>query len=116
MTIEDHDFIMSQIKGFARGIGVLLEISSLRELLKLEFSVDEDLSDREIESIIYTARIENYINQRILTQEELEKMLGLSPERVDNLITTTEKASEEELELLKKLVEEEQYWINPYED
>ncbi|MFO8069445.1 MAG: hypothetical protein R6U02_05615 [Alkalibacterium sp.] len=116
MTIEDHDFIMSQIKGFARGIGVLLEVSSLRELLKLEFSVEEDLSDREIESIIYTARVEDYINKRILTQDELEKMLGLPPERVDDLMTTTEKASEEELELLKKLIEDEHHWIEPYED
>jgi len=112
MPYEDQDFIMRQIKGYAKGIGVLLDISSLKELLKLEFSVDEDLSDREIESIIYTARIENYINTRMLSQVELEKLLGLPPERVERLMITTEDASEQDLEMLKKLIEDEQDWLN----
>ncbi|WP_146924038.1 hypothetical protein [Alkalibacterium kapii] len=94
---------MRQIKNFAKGIGVLLDLSSLKELLQLEFSIDESLSDRKIESIMYTARVENYINRRILSEEELEKMLGLSPQQVSKLVTTTEKASEEELEELKKI-------------
>lgn len=113
MPIEDQDFIMRQLKGYAKGIGVLLDIKSLKELLKLEFSVDDDVSDREIESIIYTARIENYINTRLLSQMELEKLLDLPPERVEHLMTTTEDASEQDLEMLKKLIENEQDWLNP---
>lgn len=113
MSYEDQDFIMRQIKGYAKGIGVLLDISSLKELLKLEFSIDETLSDREIESIIYTARVENYINRRLLSEEELEKMLGLPPEQLNRLTSTTETASEEELDKLKKLIEDEQYWLYP---
>lgn len=116
MSYEDQDFIMRQIKGYAKGLGVLLDISSLKELLKLEFSIDETLSDREIESIIYTARVENYINRRLLSEEELEKLLGLSPGQLDKLTTTTETASEDELDKLKKLIEDEQYWLTPERD
>jgi len=116
MTIEDQDFIMRQLKGYAKGIGVLLDIESLKELLKLEFSVDNDVSDREIESIIYTSRIENYINTRMLSQVELEKMLDLPPERVEHLMTTTEDASEQDLDMLKKLIEDEQNWLTPKRD
>lgn len=118
MSYEDQDFIMRQIKSYAKGIGVLLDISSLKELLKLEFSIDDAdaLSDREIESIIYTARIENYINRRLLSEVELEKMLGLSTEQLNRLTNTTETASEEELDRLKKLIEDEQYWLNPVEE
>ncbi|SFC44878.1 hypothetical protein SAMN04488102_10728 [Alkalibacterium subtropicum] len=112
MPYEDQDFIMRQIKGYAKGLGVLLDIESLKELLKLEFSVDEELSDREIESIIYTARVENYINTRLLSQVELEKMLDLPPERVEHLMTTTEDASQQDLDMLKKLIEDEQNWLN----
>ncbi|MGO1747936.1 hypothetical protein [Alkalibacterium gilvum] len=112
MPYEDQDFIMRQIKNYAKGIGVLLDISSLKELLKLEFSIEESLSDSEIESIIYTARIENYINRRVLSEEELEKLLGLNREQIDKLVTTTEKASQKEVDLLKELVENEKNWIN----
>ncbi|HAJ70120.1 MAG TPA: hypothetical protein DCO62_02710, partial [Alkalibacterium sp.] len=112
MSYEDQDFIMRQIKNYAKGIGVLLDISSLKELLKLEFSIEESLSDSEIESIIYTARIENYINRRVLSEEELEKLLGLNREQIDKLVTTTEKASQKEVDLLKELVENEKNWIN----
>lgn len=40
MTLEDQDFIMRQIKLMPIGIGALLDIDSLKELLFLEFSVD----------------------------------------------------------------------------
>ncbi|WP_161879224.1 hypothetical protein [Alkalibacterium sp. MB6] len=112
MTIEDQDFIMQQIKLLAKGIGALLDIQSLKELLKLEFAVDDDLTDRDIESIIYTARVEELIEKNILSEEELEEYLGVSSKRVADLKTNQDLPTEDELQQLKALVEEKAYWMD----
>ncbi|MDZ7835597.1 MAG: hypothetical protein U5K84_10115 [Alkalibacterium sp.] len=89
MPYEDQDFIMRQIKGYAKGIGVLLDISSLKDFLKLEFSVDE-VSDREIESIIYTAGIELVSTTRMLSRVKLKSCWAclLNVWNVSNVITS----------------------------
>lgn len=112
MTIEDHDFIMQQIKLLAKGIGALLDIQSLKELLKLEFSVDDDLNDQEIESIIYTARVEELIEKKLLTDQELEAYLGVSAKRVSELKNNRDLPTEKERHQLRALVEEKAYWMD----
>lgn len=112
MTIEDQDFMMRQIKLMAKGIGVFLDIASLKELFKLEFSFDEELSDPEIEGIIYLARTEELIDKSLLSKAELENVLQISSERVEQLLSSEVKPNGEEREKLEKLIDERQYWMN----
>ena len=112
MALEDQDFIMQQIKLLAKGIGALLDIQSLKELLKLEFAVDDDLNDQEIESIIYTARVEELIEKKLLTDQELEEYLGVSSKRVSDLKTNQDLPTEDELQQLRALVEDKAYWMD----
>ncbi|GAA0353440.1 hypothetical protein GCM10008932_03120 [Alkalibacterium iburiense] len=110
MSIEDQDFIMRQIKLLAKGIGALMDINSLKELLFMEFSVEDELSDHEVESLIYMARVEDLIDRDVLTNEELETYLGVSSNRINQFTTNSDIPTEIELEKLKQLVDEKMYW------
>ncbi|GEN50537.1 hypothetical protein [Alkalibacterium pelagium] len=113
MTIEDQDFIMRQVKLMAKGIGVFMSLTSLKELLKLEFSFDDDeLTDQEIDGIIYLARTEELIDKNILSKKELEEALGVSSERVDQLLNNEATPNGEERDILEQLIEDNQYWMN----
>ena len=110
MSIEDQDFIMRQIKLLAKGIGALMDIESLKELLFMEFSVEDELSDHEVESLIYTARVEDLIEREVLSNEELETYLGVSSDRITQFKNNSDIPTEIELEKLKQLVDEKMYW------
>ncbi|PRY84246.1 hypothetical protein [Alkalibacterium olivapovliticus] len=112
MTIEDQDFMMRQIKLMAKGIGVFLDISSLKELFKLEFSFDDELTDPEIEGIIFLARTEELIDKNLLSREELEEVLNTSSERIDQLLSSQAQPNGEEREKLEQLIDDKQYWMD----
>ena len=112
MTIEDQDFIMRQVKLMAKGIGVFMSLTSLKELLKLEFSFDDKLTDWEIDGIIYLARTEELIDKNILSKKELEEALGVSSERVDQLLNNEASPNGKERDILEQLIEDNQYWMN----
>ncbi|MCC5895562.1 MAG: hypothetical protein JJU16_08900 [Alkalibacterium sp.] len=112
MTIEDQDFMMRQFKMMAKGIGVFLDISSLKELFRLEFSFDDELTDPEIEGIIFLVRTEELIDKNILSKKELEDALGVSSDRVNKLLNNEVKPNGEEREKLEQLIDEKQYWMN----
>lgn len=113
MDFEDRDYIMRQMKVMAKGIGVLLEISSLKELLKLEFSADDNLTDPEIEFVIYSARVEELLDRNLLTLDELAQALEVPRKRVENLLYHDDMATKLELEQLMRLVDEKMNWVDP---
>lgn len=112
MDFEDRDYIMRQMKVMAKGIGVLLEISSLKELLKLEFSADDNLTDPEIEFVIYSARVEELLDRGFLTMDELAQAMDVPRERVENLLYNEEMATKLELEHMMRLVDEKMHWLD----
>ncbi|MCC5890581.1 MAG: hypothetical protein JJU01_08415 [Alkalibacterium sp.] len=112
MDYEDRDYIMRQMKVMAKGIGVLLEISSLKELLKLEFSADDNLTDPEIEFVIYSARVEELLDRGFLTMGELSQALEVPEKRVENLLYNEDMATRLELEQIKRMVDEKMHWLD----
>lgn len=112
MTIEDQDFIMRQVKLMAKGLGVFMGLSSIKELISLEYSFDDELTDTEIDGIIFLARTEELIDKNILSKKELEEALEVSSERVDKLLNNVVKPNGEEREKLEQLIDDKQYWMS----
>lgn len=111
MSLEDQDYIMRQIQLFAKGIGKFLDIFSIKEILKSEYSIKDEMTDREIESIVYMVRIEEIQAARSLTAEEMSRELGIDPERLTVLLNNEEIAKEVELSRIIEYVEDKQVWL-----
>lgn len=111
MSLEDQDYIMRQIQLFAKGIGKFLDIFSIKEILKSEYFIEDEMTDREIETIVYMVRIEGIQTARSLTLEEMSQELGFDPERLAVLLNNEEIAEEVELSKIIEYVEDKQAWL-----
>lgn len=111
MSIEDQDYIMRQIQLFAKGIGKFLDIFSIKEILKSEYFIEDEMTDREIETIVYMVRIEEIQTARSLTLEEMSQELGFDSERLAVLLNNEEIAEEVELSKIIEYVEDKQAWL-----
>ncbi|WP_225744013.1 helix-turn-helix transcriptional regulator [Marinilactibacillus sp. Marseille-P9653] len=112
MSIEDQDYIMRQVQLLAKGIGKFLDIFSIKQILMLEHGIEDQITDREIETIVYMTRLEEIQTSKNLTTEELSHETGVDPTTLAKLYSNERSASEEELEKLIEYVENEQIWIS----
>lgn len=112
MSIEDQDYIMRQVQLLAKGIGKFLDIFSIKQILMSEHRIEDQIADREIETIVYMTRLEEIQTSRNLTTEELSQEMGVNSTTLAQLFSNERVASNEELEKLIRYVEDEQIWIS----
>lgn len=77
MSLEEKDFILRQVKQIAVSMGRLLSLASIKELINYESSVDEILSDEEIECIILISNLREIQEKEQLTDEFISKHIGI---------------------------------------
>ncbi|MEG0255069.1 MAG: hypothetical protein RR554_05145 [Vagococcus sp.] len=110
MSYEEKDWIMRQIKQLAMGLGRILGKDSLKEMINLELSASEKLSDDEIEQILLIIEIEDRLNYIRLTEEEMQERIGIDKPRLEALyVDYTLLTKEEDIRLRRFLDEVKQH-------
>lgn len=100
MAIEDKDFIIRQVKQFARGLGMMLSKNSLRELINYEQSETNALSDEELESIILLADVNDKLKKEHLSEKEIAERFGMKLEEWQNLVNGSRLPTNDENKML----------------
>lgn len=100
MGFEEKDFIIRQIKQLAQGLGTMLNLKSVKELINYEQNATDALSDEEIENVLLITEVEERLTARGLSAEAAAGALGLTPETWEELRNFHRLPSEAEREVL----------------
>lgn len=101
MSYEEKDWILRQIKQIAKGLGQMLGRESVKEIINLEMSESEKLTDEELDDIFLLLEVE----EKIKTLDEIEESVGMNEMRFQELIKDYSLLTDGERKRLKK-------WIN----
>lgn len=112
MVLEDEDFIIRQVQQLAKGLGKFLGIDAIKDILQLDQDEEGQLSDEEIETIVLITNIEEIQKNRGLSLEELSDEIGLPVRELEKLYSNEKFADEEELEKMRRFVEEHDLWLD----
>lgn len=85
MSFEEKDFILRQVKQIATSMGKLLSLASIKDLINYESSIDEILSDEEIECIILMSNLREIQEKEQLTDEFISKHIGIDINALSDL-------------------------------
>lgn len=106
MSYEEKDWIMRQIKQLAVGLGKMLGKDSLKEMINLELSASEKLTDEEIDTILLLVEVEDKAEAKEITDAEFPQKLGISRERLTDILLDYSLVTEEEKIRLREFMEE----------
>lgn len=106
MSYEEKDWIMRQIKQLAVGLGKMLGRDSLKEMINLELSASEKLTDEEIDTILLLVDVEEKIEIKQIKDEEISQKVGISRERLTDILIDYSLVTETEKINLKKFIGE----------
>ncbi|MGL5686213.1 MAG: hypothetical protein ACRCXQ_10515 [Vagococcus fluvialis] len=98
MSYEEKDWILRQIKQIAKGLGQMLGRESIKEIVNLEMSESEQLSDEELDDILLLLDVEEKVKQ----PKQIEKLTGIKEDRFQELVKDYSLLTEEERIVLKK--------------
>ncbi|MFI3804101.1 hypothetical protein [Vagococcus fluvialis] len=98
MSYEEKDWILRQIKQIAKGLGQMLGRESIKEIVNLEMSESEQLSDEELDDILLLLDVEEKVKQ----PRQIEELTGIKEDRFQELVKDYSLLIEEERIVLKK--------------
>ncbi|MBO0436640.1 hypothetical protein [Vagococcus fluvialis] len=98
MSYEEKDWILRQIKQIAKGLGQMLGRESIKEIVNLEMSESEQLSDEELDDILLLLDVEEKVKQ----PKQIEVLTGIKEDRFQELVKDYSLLTEEERIVLKK--------------
>lgn len=98
MSYEEKDWILRQIKQIAKGLGQMLGRESIKEIVNLEMSESEQLSDEELDDILLLLDVEEKVKQ----PKQIEELTGIKEDRFKELVKDYSLLTEEERIVLKK--------------
>ncbi|MEQ7217347.1 hypothetical protein ABQD64_02750 [Vagococcus fluvialis] len=98
MSYEEKDWILRQIKQIAKGLGQMLGRESIKEIVNLEMSESEQLSDEELDDILLLLDVEEKVKQ----PRQIEELTGTKEDRFQELVKDYSLLTEEERIVLKK--------------
>ena len=104
MSYEEKDWIMRQIKQIAIGLGRILGKDSLKEMINMELSASERMSDEELDDVLLLIEVEEKITLDKLTAEAFETKLKLTQERFEQLLADYSLLKSDERKTLKEYV------------
>ena len=105
MSYEEKDWIMRQIKQLAVGLGKMLGRDSLKEMINLELSASEKHTDEEIATIWLLVDEEEKIEIRQRKDEEISQKVGISRERLTDILIDYSLVTETEKKCLTEFIE-----------
>ena len=97
MSYEEKDWILRQIKQIAKGLGQMLGRESVKEIVNLELSESEKVTDEELDDILLLLEVESQINR----PNQSHKLTEIKPERIEELIKDFSLLTNEERKHLK---------------
>lgn len=97
MSYEEKDWILRQIKQIAKGLGQMLSKESIKEIVNLELSESEKLTDSELEDILLILEA----NEK---KDRVAKEFNIDSERFQLLIKDYTLMTVEERAYLKNYV------------
>lgn len=106
MSYEEKDWIMRQIKQIAVGLGKMLGRDSLKEMINLELSASEKLTDEEIDTILLLVEVEDKVETKQIKTEDYPEKVGIPRERLTNILIDYTLVTEAEKMRLKKFLGE----------
>lgn len=92
MSYEEKDWILRQIKQIAKGLGQMLGRESIKEIVNLEMSESEQLSDEELDDILLLLDVEEKVKQ----PKQIEVLTGIKEDRFQELVKDYSLLTEEE--------------------
>ena len=98
MSYEEKDWILRQIKQIAKGLGQMLGRESIKEIVNLEMSESEQLSDEELDDSLLLLDVEEKVKQH----RQIEELTGIKEDRFQELVKDYSLLTEEERIVLKK--------------
>lgn len=98
MSYEEKDWILRQIKQIAKGLGQMLGRESIKEIVNLEISESEQLTDEELDDILLLLEVEEKEKQ----PKQTEELTGIKEDRLQELVKDYSLLTEEERMVLKK--------------
>ena len=104
MSYEEKDYFMRQIKRLAEGLGMMLTLDSVKEIVNFEQSESSRLSDEEIEAILLTVNVQNEMDKRGMTLNQLSEETKIAPDRLTHLFENTTLPLELEIKELKRFL------------
>ncbi|WP_251426118.1 hypothetical protein, partial [Staphylococcus aureus] len=72
-SYEEKDWILRQIKQIAKGLGQMLGRESIKEIVNLEMSESEQLSDEELDDSLLLLDVEEKVKQ----PKQIEELTGI---------------------------------------
>lgn len=109
--IEDQDFLIRQIKTMVKGLGKFMGLEQIKEVLNLNETPEETLTDEVFESIVVLTKIENIMQQAQLSINDLSKELDIPNERLKDLLSNKEYANSDELAKLNTFITHNQKYL-----
>lgn len=86
MTYYERDYLMRQIEQLAKGLGRFMSLSAVKEIIGQDEIEAGGLSQEEVNSLIVMNQLENFMNQRNLSNAQISRALGIEQERLDYLL------------------------------
>ncbi|MBP2966960.1 hypothetical protein J8385_20535, partial [Acinetobacter baumannii] len=95
---EEKDWILRQIKQIAKGLGQMLGKESIKEIVNLELSKSEQLTDEELDDILLLLEVDEKVKQ----SRQIKELTGVKEDRFQELVKDYSLLTEEERAILKK--------------
>ena len=108
---EEKDFVIQQIQGIAKTLGKFLGLEQVKEIINLNQEQQETLTDKELESILAAAKIENILMNSPLTAEAVAQQLDIEAERLDLLLNNEIAAEPQELTRILEFIDNNSQYL-----
>lgn len=105
MGFEENDFILRQVKQIAAAMGKFLSLASVKELINYEGSIEEVISDEEIESIILISNVREIQENEKLTDEYISNRTGIEIKELNALENGSRPPTKSELNSIQLFVD-----------
>lgn len=105
MSYEEKDWIMRQIKQIAIGLGRFLGKDSVKEMINMELSESEKISDEDLDDVLLLIDVEDKLVLSQLKESDYLSEIGMTHVRFNDLLVDYSILSDTERKKLKEFVD-----------